>query len=172
MWEKFKINIFSSSNFIRATAILTGTIIGAGMYGIPYAVSKSGFFIGLLMIIILGEVVVILNLAYGEVISRTKGKHQFTGYAEKYLGKKGKMLALFSVLTGLYGGLIAYIIEVGKLLDFLFPLDSITSPFFWSLMFFITVSLAVLLGLKIVSRIDTILSILLLSHLCSILLDC
>ena len=66
---------------------------------------------------------------------------------------------MFSILTGLYGGLIAYIIEVGKLLDFLFPLDSVTSPFFWSVMFFIMMSLAVLLGVKLVSRIDTIMAI-------------
>lgn len=151
----------NKTNFVRAVAMLMGTIIGAGMFGIPYAVSKSGFIIGFLMILILGEGTILLNLAYGEVILRTKGKHQLTGYAGRYLGRKGRILALVSLLTGLYGGLIAYIIGVGRLIDFLIPLEAVTSPFFWSVLFFITLAFAVLIGLKLVSNLDTILSFML-----------
>lgn len=148
----------SQKNFIRAVAILMGTIIGAGMFGIPYTVSKSGLGVGLIMLVILGLVMILLNLAYGEVILRTNGKHQFTGYAEKYLGKRGKIFALIAALSGIYGGLIAYIIKVGELINFLLPLGDVVTPFFWSLLFFATVALAVFIGLKLISKLDSILT--------------
>lgn len=157
----FKFRFDSFSNFIRSVAMIVGTIIGAGMFGIPYAMSRSGFPIGIIMLFLLGGVIIILNLAYGEVILRTKNKHQFPGYVEKYLGKKWKFFALFSILASLYGGLTAYIIKVGELLDFLLPLEGITNSYFWSVAFFILMSLAVLIGLKVVSRLDSILTFLL-----------
>lgn len=149
-------------NMLRAVSVMIGTIIGAGMFGIPYAVSRVGVHVGTILIVVLGAVILFLNLAYGEVISRTKVTHQLTGYAEKYLGQKGKLVAFVALMTGLYGGLIAYIIKVGELLNFLVPLSDVTTSFFWSTLFFITMALAVLVGLKLVSNIDTFLTVMLL----------
>ena len=59
--------------FLRATAVLVGTTIGAGMFGIPYVVSKIGFLPGLAYILVLGALTLFLNLIYGEVILRTPG---------------------------------------------------------------------------------------------------
>jgi len=35
-----------NKNFLYASATLIGTIVGAGMFGLPYVVARSGFLIG------------------------------------------------------------------------------------------------------------------------------
>ena len=90
-------------NFFRAIALLCGTVIGAGVLGIPYVIAQTGFFVGLLTILFLGLAILMLNLFVGEIVLRTPGNHQLPGYAEKYLGKWGKRLVVFSMLFGIYG---------------------------------------------------------------------
>ncbi len=70
----------------KAIATLIGTIIGAGVLGLPYVISQAGFNLGLILILIIGLAVLYMNLFYGEVVLRTKTAHQLAGYAEKYLG--------------------------------------------------------------------------------------
>lgn len=134
--------------------IFTGTVIGAGIFGIPYVVAKVGFIPGLVYLILLGAVVAIVLLAYGEVILRTKKFHQATGYAEKYLGRWGKLLMSFSLVAGIYGALLAYMIGVG---DFLYTiLHNLLggTPILYSVMFFAIASLAIMLGLGMVLKIE------------------
>jgi len=132
----------------KATALLTGTVIGAGVLGIPYIVAKSGFLTGLLVMVVLGLLILMLNLFYGEVILRTTGNHQLPGYAERYLGKKAKTIAVFSLFFGIYGALVAYIIGEGRSLSSIFGLN----PFIFSILFFIFASYIVYRGLKEISK--------------------
>lgn len=130
-----------------AVATLTGTAIGAGILSIPYVISKSGLLIGLLNILIFGAIILFLHLYLGEVILRTKGKHQLPGYAEKYLGKKGKILMLLSSLIFLYGALVAYVLGEGKVLSFVL-FGTLNYSLLFSLIFFIIMSALIFLGLK------------------------
>ena len=84
-------------NVPRAIAMLCGTVIGAGVLGIPYVIAQAGFLVGLLSILVLGLAVLFLNLFIGEIVLRTPGNHQLPGYAEKYLGKWGKRVFMFSM---------------------------------------------------------------------------
>ena len=88
-----------NKKFWATTFTLTGTIIGAGILGLPYVFSKAGFFIGLLWLIILGMVMMFVNLTLGEITLRTNGRHQLSGYAEKYLGKWGKRIMFFAMMS-------------------------------------------------------------------------
>jgi len=103
-----------------AVSTLIGTIIGAGFLGIPYVVMKSGFTIGIIHLLFIAIAVAITTLYLGEIALRTKSKHQLTGYAEKYLGKKGKVWMLIAVGIGLYSALLAYLIGEGNSLSYLF----------------------------------------------------
>ena len=62
-----------SKNFCGATATLIGTIVGVGIFGVPYVVAKSGFLLGLLFLFGLGGVALLLHLFYGEIVLRTPG---------------------------------------------------------------------------------------------------
>ncbi len=105
-------------NLLDGTFTLTGAIIGAGILGLPYVFSKSGFLIGLLWLVILGVLMLLINLYMGEIILRTNEFHQLTGYAEKYLGKYGKWGMIFAMIFGIYSALIAYLIGEGQSLSY------------------------------------------------------
>ena len=101
-----------------ATAFtLTGTVIGAGILGLPYVFAKSGFFVGLFWLIFLGIITIYFNLALGEVTLRTKGVHHLPGLAEKYLGKTGKKIMFFAMAFGIYSALLAYLVGEGESLS-------------------------------------------------------
>lgn len=106
--------------FLAATFTLAGTVIGAGILGLPYVFAKAGFLIGLFWIVILAGILIYVNLSLGEVTLRTKAPHQLPGYAKKYLGKNGRRLMLFAVVFGIYSALIAYLIGEGQSFSSLF----------------------------------------------------
>ena len=104
-----------------ATALtLSGTIIGAGILGIPYVFSKSGFSIGLFWLAFLGFITLYVSLCLGEITLRTRKIHQIPGYAEFYLGKTGKKFMMFAMFFGIYSALLAYLIGEGESFSKLF----------------------------------------------------
>jgi len=106
--------------FIFALATLVGTIIGVGMFGLPYVASKAGFFILVLYFIFIGFIAVLIHLFYAEVAAKTPGLHRLPGYAEKFLGLGAKRFTFINQLLGLYGALLAYLIVGGEFLADLF----------------------------------------------------
>lgn len=132
----------------KAVAILIGTIIGAGVLGIPYVVYQAGFLTGIIMILGLGIALLMLHLYLGEIALRTKQKHQLTGYAEKYLGGWGKKLMFLSMLIGMYGALTAYLIGVGSTLRAILGGYEIL----YCMGAFIILAIIVYLGLKAVGK--------------------
>ena len=144
-----------NKRFLEAVATLVGTTIGAGVLGIPYVVAKSGLAVGLLHIIIIGAAVILVNLMLGEVALRTKGNHQLTGYAEKYLGKAGKTVMTLSMVAGIYGALIAYIIGTGISLNAALPQ---LPPLYGSIIFFAIAAAIVYIGLKAVEKSELLLA--------------
>lgn len=131
----------------KGAAIATGMIIGAGILGIPYVVAKAGLLVGILQIIGLGLIMLLINLYLGEIILRTKGRHQLPGYASIYLGKTGKFLMLFALLFFQYFALIAYTFGEGQVLSFIF-LGTIKFQLLFSVVFFIILSAIVFKGIK------------------------
>ena len=100
-----------------SSVTLIGTIIGAGILGIPFVIMKSGFGLGLLNMIFIGAILMMTVLYLGEISQRTKKNHHLTGYAEKYLGKKGKIIMFIAFSFGIYSALLAYLIGEGESLS-------------------------------------------------------
>jgi amino acid permease len=108
------------SKTFQAISVLIGTVIGAGILGIPFVVMRSGFGIGLLNMILVMIIIIIAQLYLAEIALRTKKNHQLTGYAELYLGKKGKIAMLIAFTFGIYSALLAYLIGEGESLSYIF----------------------------------------------------
>ncbi|MBI2662045.1 amino acid permease [Candidatus Woesearchaeota archaeon] len=136
---------FANKKLLIAITTLMGTIIGAGMLGIPYVVAKAGLLYGLLLIIILGLAFLFINLFVGEIVLRTKGQHQLTGYAEKYLGPTGKRIVGVSLFISLYGALTAYLIGEGATMYAIFPVGS---PIIYTIIFFCLAAFIISRGIK------------------------
>ncbi len=145
------LRIFKNYQFFCAVAVLIGTIVGAGAFGLPFVMARAGFGLGLFYLIILSGVVVLMHLAYGEIVLRTNQPHRLVGYAEKYLGKRAKIIATLVVLFEYYGSLLAYIILGGEFLRIILSRFFGGSEVFWVLIFFALAAAAVGCGLKFIS---------------------
>jgi amino acid permease len=144
-------------NFVFASTILISTIIGAGIFGLPYVVSKSGILPSFFYFFILAGVAILVHLFLGEIALRVKGEKRIVGYAQKYFGTKGKWVMTISTVVGLTGALLAHGILAGDFLEIIF--SSFTfgaglSSFLLTLIFFLVLSFFVFRGLKAIVPIE------------------
>ncbi len=106
----------------QAVLLLIGTIVGVGMFGIPFVFGRAGFLTGVAELAFLTAATVIVHLAYAEVVGRTAGLHRLPGYVSLYLGRAAGGLARLSYL---FGPLLAYLVLggffLGELLREIFP---------------------------------------------------
>jgi amino acid permease len=143
------------NKFLPALAILVGTAVGAGYLGIPYVVAKSGFLPGIALLVFVALFMLAIQLYLGEVSLRTRGNHQLTGYAEKYLGKTGKMLMFFSMIFGIYSALAAYLLAEGKSISYVIMGDE-NYTFVFSIIFWVLMSGLTYVGLKALKKYEKI----------------
>lgn len=148
-----------SSSFIRATSVLVGTVVGAGIFGLPYAFAQSGFTVGIFYLAILMIVLLFVNLCYGEIVLRTKDKLEMPGYVQRYLGRWGRIIITVSLTLGIYGALTAYVIGVGEFLYAILGPVLGGTQMLWSLIFWAVAGLIVLKGISIVSRLEVVMAL-------------
>jgi len=142
------------SKFLLAVAVLLGTMIGAGIFGIPYTISRSGIIPGFFYFFLLGIVVLLIHLCFGEIVLRTKEKHRLPGYAKKYLGSWGEALALFSTILGMVLVLLSYIILGGDFLKILLSSVFNLSSFQCSLIFSFILAFFIFKGIKLIAQVE------------------
>lgn len=142
------------NSFTLALSTLVGTIVGAGIFGIPFAMMKSGIVPGLFYLFLLGGIICLLHLFFGEVCLRTSGKHRLVGYAALYLGKRGKVLATITLLFVLIGTLLAYLILVGEFSEIVFGQFIPFSSTIFTVLFSIGAFFLVLSGRQLITRIE------------------
>lgn len=152
MGFRFFMNKFLKNyQMLCAVAVLIGTIVGAGAFGLPFVMAQAGWSLGLFYLIILTGVVILIHLVYGEIVLRTGQDHRLVGYAAKYLGPRAKIFTTLVAFVEYYGSLLAYIILGGEFLRIIFSRFLGGSPDAWVLVFFILAAAAVGSGLKFVS---------------------
>ncbi len=142
-----------------AVATLVGSTVGVGFYGIPFALQKATFGVGLIFFVFVSGMILISNLLYGEVVLRTHRRHQFVGYVRTYLGPWARRINTFNFWIAVYGALTGILIIAGQFLTTIFAAILPFSPVFWSTVFVIGISLVVFAGLRTVSRVDVIMMV-------------
>lgn len=112
---------FLRNPLVGATALYLGTAIGAGIFGLPYVVARTGMVSGIVVLCGVAALTHFTMRVYGEIVARTPGTHQMAGYAMIYLGPRGRILALATQLCGISAALIAYLVGISTFLVTLFP---------------------------------------------------
>lgn len=138
---------------IQAIALFVGTIIGAGILGIPYSLAHSGFGVGLFVLVVVGVMVMFLHLFVGEMVLRVKERHQLPGYAGYFLGPWAKNVFGGLMIFGAFGALIAYVIGVGESLAALFG----GIPLWWGVGFSLVFSYFLYRGLNLIKSFEVFL---------------
>ena len=142
----------ANKQFIYGLATVAGTIIGVGLFSLPYITSKVGFWVMLFYFFILASVMIAVALIYCEISLRTKGLHRLPGYAEKYLGPWGKRIAFITTSLGLMGAILAYLIIGGQFLNsFLGPVFG-SSNLIYTLIFFSDGAFLIFFGIKSIAK--------------------
>jgi len=140
-----------NKRFFFALSVLVGATIGAGIFGVPYVISRSGIIPGFFYFLILGSLSVLIHLFFGEIALRTKEKYRLVGFSQKYLGNLGKILIAASVVLGTIGALLAYLILAGNFLKILFsPLLNLSTLNF-IVIFWLFCSFFVFRGVKLIA---------------------
>ena len=131
-------------NIILPASILAGTVIGAGMFSLPFVFNKVGLFNGLFYLFVFASVYIFLYFLYAEVILNTAGEHRFVGYAKIYLGNLGFWTALSLGLLELFFVLTIYLILSPSFFNLIYA----GNPFYYLLIFWILGSAAAVFGTK------------------------
>ncbi len=149
--------ILLKSRLLQAVALLAGTIIGAGMFALPFVFSRAGFLLGTLELALLTFVTIMMNLFYGEVILRTAERHLLPGFVKMYLGQKWFWVESLSAFVGFAGGLFVYILLGG-----VFLANLLSAPHaIGRILFFGAGTFLVLVNLKLEAKVNYVLTALL-----------
>lgn len=95
---------------ILPAGILAGTIIGAGMFSLPFIFNSVGLTTGFFYLLAFSLIYIYLYIFYADLIIKTPGDHRFVGYSKIYLGQKGYWLSFFVGPVQLFFVLTVYLI--------------------------------------------------------------
>ena len=120
------------SNELRAFFIILSTIIGLGIFVLPYTFSQSGYYF-FLWLIFLFYAFFIFHLICGEILFQTKDKHNLPGLAGIYLQPQLKHLVWFFDYLGMLGVFLIYFIALAKFWSLILPFDPLIIKFTFAL---------------------------------------
>jgi tyrosine-specific transport protein len=146
-------------SFVLALSTLVGTIVGAGIFGVPFVMAKSGLLPAVFYFVLLGGSVMLLHLFFGEIALRTKEKHRLIGYSRKYLGKTAAGLAIFSTIFGIAGSLLAYIILGGNFLFLAFGSWIPLSETAFTVLFWLFLSFFIARGIQLIAKAEFVMNL-------------
>ncbi|MCL4732178.1 hypothetical protein KJZ71_00040 [Patescibacteria group bacterium] len=137
------------------TLLLLGTIIGAGIFGVPAMIGAWGvlpatFAFAVLTLIVLGT-----HLLYAEALLLEKTNKRMPGQAAYWLGKPMGTLTGFAFVLQTCGSNLAYIILGGEFLAVLARILHLPgSVLIWQVIFWAAGAITVLVGLSFVERVE------------------
>lgn len=146
----------SNSVFWRSILPLVGSVIGVGIFGLPFVFAQAGFPIAFSFLVLLAVVNTIVLVTYGDIIMNTKGSARFTGIVRKYLGLHWSWLGTLTMFGAAWGAMIAYIIIGGEFLKALFNPALGGEVFVYQIIFFVVSSVLLIGGLGFIARLETV----------------
>jgi len=158
-WKNL-MDIKNNLRFLEALSVFVGSVVGVGIFGLPYITARAGFPVMLFYFLILSFVSITIHIIFSEIITGTEKNYRFPGYVGDYLGPKWKTISFLSMWLGLTGALLAYLLVGGEFLRLLFlsfkglPLVPFSNGIMPVTIFFIAGAVLVLKGIKTFSRME------------------
>ena len=141
---------------VYAFSIISGTIIGAGLFALPYLTLKTNPWVMTAYFVVLGAVVIAVHYFYAVAARKTPDFMRLPGFVKYHLGKTGYKIALVSGILGLMGANLVYLILGGR---FLFSAVSPIFGFgemFYTLIYFATGAILIFFGIKAIDKVQLI----------------
>ena len=129
------------NSFLFLASIIAGTIIGAGIFSLPYVFSNIGFTTGVVYLFGFSLMYGVIYRMYAKLIYEQKERHGFLFLIRKYFYKNLVPVASFTTIGGLLFGLVAYLALIPSFGNFVFDIPgTLFVVVFWafgSLFFFL-----------------------------------
>uniref|UniRef100_A0A0W0FGT3 Putative amino acid transporter n=1 Tax=Moniliophthora roreri TaxID=221103 RepID=A0A0W0FGT3_MONRR len=97
---------------LDSIANMANSILGAGIIGLPYAVSQAGFITGILLLVLCCGVTD-WTIRLIVVDAKLSGSHSYIDIMDHCFGSSGRAAISFFQFTFAYGGMIAFSIIIG-----------------------------------------------------------
>jgi len=134
---------------------MIGSIVGVGVFGLPYAFAQTGLGIGLLELLLIGVLLICLQLMFAEVVIQGNGDHRLVGYVRQFLGKGWGSVAMFAMACSVWGAMTAYMIVGGKFFSFLLSPIFGGSESLYALLVALIAGWLIYCGLGFASKLET-----------------
>ncbi len=123
-----------TKDFLLITGVLAGTIIGAGIFSLPYIFGQIGIIAGFFYLILFASVYFVIHLMYAKIIETKNGEHNFFFFAKNYLPSSFSKIASFIILLELFFVLTIYLILAPTFANVVFQKNGIEALLiFWFL---------------------------------------
>jgi tyrosine-specific transport protein len=139
---------------IFSLSIISGTVIGAGLFALPYLTLKVGVGVILVYFVALGTIAILIHSFFGELALKTKDFIRLPGFAKHYLGEWGYRTALVSGILGMFGACLVYLVIGGKFLSLLASPLFNAGESFYTVVYFFFGALLIYLGIKAVGKVQ------------------
>jgi tyrosine-specific transport protein len=140
--------------YIYSLATLSGTIIGVGIFSLPYITVRAGTWVMLGYFLALGALVILIHVFFGELALQTPDFKRIPGFAKIYLGSWGQKASLVSAVLGMLGAVLAYLIVGGEFLKELLSPFLGGGTFFYTVLYFIAGAILIYFGIKAIARLE------------------
>lgn len=134
-----------------------GTVIGAGILGLPFALAQGGFVIGTLLLLLGGFFAFLSAAQIGTLVYEQKEDLPLHSIVKQYLGLRMSYLSLGAILFSSYGALIAYPLAIGEITSTVFHLPA----WLGTIIFIAAITGLLSLNLNESNKIDAVITLLL-----------
>ncbi len=147
--------VLAHRSFLQAALAMTGTIVGAGVFGLPAVFARIGFVWGTILYLGLACVVTAMHLLYVEVHLAVGSSHRLSGAAHRVLGPFFGRIASVTYPAHIFGTSLIYILLGGGFITSFIGMIGVTLPvrlvqfFYW-----LVVALFVYRGLRLLARVE------------------
>ena len=125
--------------------MLFATTVGAGIFALPYVVSRSGWLVGLFYLLFFGALIAFVHYLYLQVLMKLREPYHLLGLVKINYGRILSSVAFLAIMGGLFLTLTAYLILAERFLDLIVPGlgDALGLGAFW-----LFASVPILLGVR------------------------
>lgn len=136
---------------------LIGTVVGVGIFGLPYVFSQTGYLLGLAELVFVALLSLVSYVIFADLLAINKSHVRFVEVIGHQLGPVGRWVATVAFLGGFWGALLAYIIVGGSFAFNVLHQVLAGSLFQYQVAFWLIASVFMIGGTLFVRRLQTIL---------------
>lgn len=104
-------------NYVHPVAVFSGGMIGVGFLSLPYIAEKTGIWVMAVYFLVLTSLIIAINLMFCQISLKTPDFKRLPGFVDYHLGKWAKIVMMLSIVLGILGVLLIYLIIGGQFLN-------------------------------------------------------